>query len=64
MIDLKVTAIKEHKDGGATFHFDIDGDGREVILDVGLKFLLYCGLLGISTEEMFDLILKHYEEPE
>jgi len=64
MSDLKVTSVEEHKDGGATFHFDIDSDCREAILDVGLKLLLYCGLLGVSTEEMFDLIIKHYEEPE
>lgn len=61
-VTLDLKDVVEHEDGSATYKFDVNEEGAVVVAELGLKLLLYCGLTGISTEEVFDMILAKHEE--
>jgi len=56
---LDVTNVEEHEDGSATLSFDMDSETAEIVSSLGLKFLLYCGAYGLSTEEALKVIAKN-----
>jgi len=56
---LDVTDVEEHEDGGATLSFDMDSETAEIVSGIGLKFLLYCGAYGLSTEEALRIIQEN-----
>lgn len=58
---IEVTDVKEHKDGSATYTFDMDQESSDILSEVGLKLILFCGAAGISTEEVFDYLRQKVE---
>lgn len=56
---LEVIDVKEHEDGSATLSFDMDSETAEIVSSLGLKFLLYCGAYGLSTEEALRIIQEN-----
>lgn len=54
---IKVTDVVENEDGGATYTFDVDDKAQELIHELGLKLILYCGATGTDLDYVFDNIL-------
>ena len=59
---FELSDVTEHEDGSATYKFDVNEEGAVAVAELGLKLLLYCGLTGIGTEEVFDMIMAKHEE--
>lgn len=56
---MELVDVVEHEKGDATYSFDLDDATVRLTQELGLKFLLYCGLTGIPIEDAFNLILNH-----
>jgi len=55
---IEVSDVKEHEDGSATYTFDMDQESSDLLTEVGLKLILFCGAAGVYTEEVFDYLRK------
>lgn len=64
IFDVEVVNFVEHEDGGATYTFNLTEGANEVIAELGLKLLLYCGACGVSTEKVFDWLSTQLPKPE
>lgn len=56
---MELVDVVEHENGDATYSFDLDDATVKLSQELGLKFLLYCGLTSIPIEDAFNLILNH-----
>lgn len=61
---IEVLDVKEHEDGSATYTFDMDQESSDLLTEVGLKLILFCGAAGISTEEVFDYLRQKVDNRE
>ena len=59
---IKLSHETENEDGSATYSFDISEDCRKSVLEVGLKFMLYCGVAEVDMQDAYDWILSHVEK--
>jgi NTP pyrophosphatase (non-canonical NTP hydrolase) len=59
---IEVLDVKEHEDGSATYTFDMDQESSDLLTEVGLKLILFCGAAGISTEEVFDSVRQKIDK--
>jgi hypothetical protein len=48
---------QENEDGSVTLTFDLDKEFEGLIKELGLKFLLYCAVAGMSTQEGLEKVL-------
>lgn len=55
---IEVVEVQEHEDGSATYTFDMDEKTSKATSELGLKFLLYLGVTGMTPDKVFDLMLK------
>ena len=53
---IETVKMEEHEDGSATYTFDMTEDVANVCTEIGLKVLLYCGILEKSPEYVFELL--------
>jgi len=53
---IETVKMEEHEDGSATYTFDMTEDAANVCTEVGLKVLLYCGILKKSPEYVFEVL--------
>ena len=56
--NMEVTNVTENEDGSATYTFDLDDKATQVVQELGLKLLLYCGVTGTGTDDVFKSILE------
>lgn len=56
--NMKVTNVTENEDGSATYTFDVDDETTQLIHELGLKLILYCGVTGTDLDDVFNSILK------
>lgn len=54
---MKVTNVTENEDGSATYTFDLDDKATQVVHELGLKLLIYCGATGTDLDYVFNSIL-------
>ena len=54
---MKVTSVTENEDGGATYTFELDDKATQVVHELGLKLILYCGVTGTDIDYVFENIL-------
>lgn len=59
---MKVTAVTEHEDGGATIEFDMDDTTAALAQELGLKLLIYCGATGTDLDYVFKAILGETDD--
>lgn len=55
---VRIVSVEEHEDGSATYTMDLEGDLLSYVSSIGLKVILYCAVVGMKCEDVFDLILK------
>lgn len=53
---IEVVNVVEHEDGGATYTFGMSDGVAEIINELGLKLLLYCGMAQKSPEFVFNML--------
>jgi len=53
---IKFVEERVHGDGSATYTFDMTDDMHHLCGELGLKLLLYCGILNRSPEYVFELL--------
>ncbi len=56
MTDIQVVDIQVQEDGSSVIQFTTDQKAAEVLTSTGFKFLLYCHLLDMSANEVFELL--------
>ena len=56
---IGVEQVEEHEDGSATYQFKMDADARELLMEEGLKLLLYCAAAKLDTQVVYDFITDH-----
>ena len=57
---MQIELVQEtvHEDGSATYTFDMSEDVSKLCGELGLKLLLYCGILEKSPSYAFELLSK------
>lgn len=55
---IKLNHVIDHEDGGATYSFDMDDDVEKGLVEIGLKFVLYCGAGEVDMQDAYDWILS------
>jgi hypothetical protein len=56
---LELAHIVDHEDGGATYSFDC-GDGvQKRLAEIGLQFILYCGVAEVDIQDAYNWLLAH-----
>lgn len=53
---IEVSNIVEHEDGGATYTFDMSDGVAEIVSELGLKLLLYCGMAQKSPQSVLEAL--------
>jgi len=53
-----VEEVKENEDGSATYTFNMDESAAKDVAQIGLKFILYCGITQVDMKDAFDWILE------
>lgn len=51
---IKVTGIKEHENGSATYKFKCDADTKEFLAELGIEFTLHCAAYGWDIQDALD----------
>jgi hypothetical protein len=59
---IQLLETKEDEEGNVIMSFDMDDESSKMMGELGLKFLLYCGALDISTEEAFEILGKEIDK--
>ena len=54
---LGVEELTEHEDGSATYTFHMDDSASKSVTEIGLKFILYCGVAQVDIQDVFDWVL-------
>lgn len=55
---FEVVDVVEHEDGSATFTFELDRSTDKIMTELGIKFLLFCASVGLTTEEGLHIIIN------
>lgn len=58
---IGVEKVEDHEDGSATYTFEMDGEATKLAQEVGLQFILYCGVSGVDIQDALNMILKMVE---
>lgn len=53
---IELENIKDREDGGADLTFEMDEEGREKVLNEGVKYILLKTLSGMSDDEIFEAL--------
>ena len=53
---ISVVGEEEHEDGSATYSFDLDEKAQKSLIELGLKFVVYCAAYRLDIQEVFDHI--------
>lgn len=53
---IELEDIKDREDGGADLTFEMDEEGREKVLNEGVKYILLKTLSGMSDDEIFEVL--------
>ena len=56
---IGVEQVEEHEDGSATYQFKMDADARELLMEEGLKLVLYCAAAKLDIQVVYDFITDH-----
>ena len=57
-ISIEVVEVKEHEDGSATYVFDMNSKTSQIVGEIGLKFLLYAGIMSKSPQKILDELME------
>lgn len=53
-----VTDMEDHEDGSSTVEVELSEDTVKEMCRLGLKFLFYCAVAEISTEEALERVMR------
>jgi hypothetical protein len=56
---LELAHVTDHEDGGATYSFDCSKDAQKRLTEIGLQFVLYCGVAEMDIQDVYNWILAH-----
>jgi hypothetical protein len=59
---MELADITDHEDGSATYAFNVSHGVNEIINELGLKLLLYCGMAHKSTDSVFEALLVEVDK--
>lgn len=59
---IGVEEVKENEDGSATYTFIMDESATKNLTEIGLKFILYCGVARVDIQDALDWVLKQAEK--
>jgi len=54
---LELAHVTDHEDGGATYSFDCGNDVQKRLTEIGLQFVLYCGVAEMDIQDVYNWIL-------
>ena len=54
---LELAHVTDHEDGGATYSFDCSNDAQKRLTEIGLQFVLYCGVAEMDIQDVYSWIL-------
>lgn len=55
-MDIQILDITELENGDSGIQFTADPQALEVLASIGLKYLLYCQLLDMSANDVFEYL--------
>ena len=58
---IAVKDVTVNEDGSATYTFDLDDAAEALVMEEGLKFVLYCGLTKLDIQDVYDWMLNQSE---
>jgi hypothetical protein len=53
-MELKLTGETKNDDGTVLLQWEMDEKSAAKLCEIGTKFLLYCEILGVSPDELFN----------
>ena len=53
---LVITDVIGHKDGGATYSFDLDKRTEKLVAELGLRLILTCAVYDIDIEDALQAV--------
>lgn len=53
---IAVKNITEHEDGGATYEFVMDDRSQKILIEEGIKLVLYCAAFKVDLGDVYDWI--------
>ena len=56
---IGVETVEEHEDGSATFKFHMDAYARGLLVEEGLKLVMYCAAAKLDMGVVYDFIEDH-----
>lgn len=59
---VELADITDHEDGSVTYAFNVSHGVNEIINELGLKLLLYCGMAQKSTDSVFEALLVEVDK--
>ena len=59
---LGVETVEEHEDGSATYQFHFDNETRGMLVEEGLKLVIYCAAAQMDIQKVYDFIQDNIGE--
>lgn len=53
---IGLSELVEHEDGSATYRFQMDDKTQTMLVEEGLKLILYCGAYNVDLGDVYDWI--------
>jgi hypothetical protein len=61
-VSIQLVGETKYENGDVGMTFDVDSKTAQIAGSLGLKLLLYCGALGISTNKAFETIWEYNKD--
>ena len=57
-MEINILDVSDTEDGGSILAFDADDEAAKYLMDLGMKFILYCEVANTSTKEVLESLVK------
>ncbi len=57
-MEINILDVSDTEDGGSILAFDADDEAAKYLMDLGMKFILYCEVANTSTKEVLESLIK------
>ena len=57
-MEINILDVSDTEDGGSIIAFDADDEAAKYLMDLGMKFILYCEVANTSTKEVLESLIK------
>ena len=58
MAMIEVERVREFESGAAEYNFTLNDEAQEIVLELGLSFVMHCAAVKMDTQDALDIILE------